>query len=146
MKPVMHVLKLACSPPGRHHPCVSAPEFPAFNSHETAKGNGRIYEVHGRVRCVAYFIDDANTLRAAGATDGFLAYTFLEYGTKGLRKVGVWNWAPHPDDLLEALETVRAGLDPDAPQSKHATIEQLIDERVRPREYFIPIELPEDDA
>lgn len=107
--------------------------FTAFDSREIP--GGRLYAVHAHTRCIAYGIADAETLHRLGAVDGLVVFAFVELDARGRpRRIGTWRAAYHQDDLLEALETARAGLDPSAPRPLHRSLQQLIEERLQPRE------------
>lgn len=115
---------------------MTLPSLPDFDSHELDAG-GRMYHVHGRTHCLAYPIDDRATLRDLGGIDGIIVFAFLEADARGRpRKLGHPYIAMHPDDLVEAMEVMRAGLDPDAPRPRHKTLAQLIEERLERRTHF----------
>lgn len=110
------------------------PEFEDFPSRPL--NHGRVYDVHRRTRCVAYLVEDAE-LRPLGAVEGVICFAFVEYGADELpRKVGTWFGAFHPDDLLEAMETCRAGLDPDAPRPMHRPLRELVEDRLSSRPQY----------
>jgi hypothetical protein len=114
------------------------PEFPGFQSRALA-GVGRMYELHGDVRCIAYWIADPETLRSAGVTEGFILYAFLDR-----RTLSTWNCALKPDQLHAALEHARLAFDADAhrpvplaPGGEPAMItpqlNRIIERELRPR-------------
>ena len=81
---------------------MDLPEFADFPSRPTSCGRGRLYDVCGTVRLVAYRIDDRESLAAAGAREGFFVYACLDR-----RRVGHWSWGRTAAQLEVAMRTYR---------------------------------------
>ncbi|MGH7577927.1 MAG: hypothetical protein ACREM1_22755, partial [Longimicrobiales bacterium] len=93
---------------------MTLPEPDEFPSQPTP-ADGRLYDVDGPYKLVAYVIEDSETFRHIGA-EALILYTFIQ---RRQRKVGYWNWTIDPEDLVRVMRAFRDAGVPDRPPEDH---------------------------
>ena len=86
------------------------PPLPDYPSEPTASG-GRIYEVSGKTKLIAYGMEDP----LPGAPDGFVVYAFFEGS-----RVGRWDWAADVQGLRKIMQAYRRTTSPDYDPPEHS--------------------------